>query len=193
MEDLGMVCVSCRYTWVAVFCCFSSGTQKETKYKRTIKKKKKRKRKKKELTLWPLTEDLVQVMQMIHATLLSDKLLLILNLCLSLRALSSVLSNVPNVKYLVHLAHQSQKLSLISPSKSQKIWDMATVPSQIWDSTDINAKHYLVYLIRFFSLLLSNASLALSSSTSLALSVCHSRHTLSPLRTCHRRSCHVER
>ena len=38
-----------------------------------------------------------------------------------LRALSSALSNVPNAKYLAHLTHQSQKPSLISSSKSQKI------------------------------------------------------------------------
>ena len=38
-----------------------------------------------------------------------------------LRALSSALSNVPNAKYLAHLTHQSQKSSLISSSKSQKI------------------------------------------------------------------------
>ena len=115
-----------------------------------------------------------------------------------LRALSSALSNVPNAKYLAHLAHQSQKPSLISSSKSQKIWDMATVPSQIWDGTDINAKHCLAYLIRFFSLLISNASFALSPSTSLALSVWHSRHALLPIqsrhrRSHHRRSCHAER
>ena len=115
-----------------------------------------------------------------------------------LKALSSALSNVPNAKYLAHLAHQSQKPSLISSSKSQKIWDMATVSSQIWDSMDINAKHCLAYLIRFFSLLLSNASLALSPSTSLALFVWHSRHALLPIqsrhrRSHHRRSCHAER
>ena len=94
-----------------------------------------------------------------------------------LRALSSSLSNVPNAKYLAHLAHQSQKWSLISSSKSQKIWDMATVPSQIWDGTDINTKHCLAYLIRFFSLLLSDASLALS--------VWHSYHAFSPIRSRH--------
>ena len=66
------------------------------------------------------------------------------------RALSPALSNVPNAKYLAHLAHQSQNPSLISSSKSQKIWDMAIVSSQIWDGTDINAKHCLAYLIRFF-------------------------------------------
>ena len=110
-----------------------------------------------------------------------------------LRAFSSTLSNVPNAKYLAHLAHQSQKPFLITSSKSQKIWDMAIVPSQIWDGTDINAKHCLAYLIRFFSLLLSDASLTFSPSTSLALFVWHSRHAFSPLRSRHCWSFHAER
>ena len=37
-----------------------------------------------------------------------------------------------------HTKHQ--KLSLISSFKSQKIWDIATVPSQIWDGMDSHAK-----------------------------------------------------
>ena len=55
----------------------------------------------------------------------------------------------------------------------------------LFRSTDINAKHCLAYLIRFFSLLLSDASLALSSFTSLALFVWHSCHALSLVRSRH--------
>ena len=50
---------------------------------------------------------------------------------LKLIALPSGVPNVSNAKYLAHLTHQTQKQALISRSKSQKIWNMSTVPSQI--------------------------------------------------------------
>jgi len=87
-----------------------------------------------------------------------------------------------------------QKPSLINSSKSQNIWDMAIVPSHIWDGTDINAKHCLAYLIHFFSLLLSNVSLCLHLSLSLSsILATPSRHTdlttpISPRWSRHRQS-----
>ena len=97
-----------------------------------------------------------------------------------------------------------QKPSLISSSKSQKIWDMAIVPSQIWDDMDINAKHCLAYLIRFFSLLLSDVSLRLHLSLSLSgILATPSRHAdltiadlttlISPSSISPYWSCHTER
>lgn len=88
-----------------------------------------------------------------------------------IRAFLSDVSNVPNAKYLAHLTHQTQKQALISHSKSQKIWHISTVPSQIWDGTNNNAKHCLAYLIRFFSLL--HHSCLSVCNPSLSLSVCH--------------------
>ena len=93
-----------------------------------------------------------------------------------IRAFLSDVSNVPNAKYLVHLTHQTQKQALTSHSKSQKIWHISTVPSQIWDGTDNNAKHCLAYLIRFFSLL-HHSSLSVCN-PSLSLSVWHSHRRL---------------
>ena len=66
-----------------------------------------------------------------------------------------------------------QKPTLISSSKYQKIWHIATITSQIWDGTDINAKNILAYLIHFslssyqISLFVCNTSLSLSLSLSL--------------------------
>ena len=75
-----------------------------------------------------------------------------------------------------------QKPTLISCSKSQKIWHISIVPSQIWNGTDINAKHCLAYLIHFFSLLLSFVSLRLQHiSLCLAFSS-SSLHTVLPRR-----------
>ena len=55
------------------------------------------------------------------------------------RALSSALSNVPNAKYLAHLAHQTQKQTLIRCAKYAKIMKHATVRSHFWERTDENA------------------------------------------------------
>ena len=49
----------------------------------------------------------------------------------ALRAFSIALSNVPNAKYLAHLAHQTQKRTLIKCAKCLKILRHAIVRSQI--------------------------------------------------------------
>ena len=56
-----------------------------------------------------------------------------------LRALSSTLSNVPNAKYLAHLAHQTQKQTLIKCAKYAKIMEHAIVRSHFWEHTNENA------------------------------------------------------
>ena len=56
-----------------------------------------------------------------------------------IRALSLALSNVPNVKYLAHLAHQTQKQTLIRCAKCAKIIEHAIVRSHFWKRTDPNA------------------------------------------------------
>ena len=89
-----------------------------------------------------------------------------------LRAFLSGVPNVPNAKYLAHLTHQTQKQALISRSKSQKIWNMSTVPSQIWDGTDNNAITVWLYVIRFFSLLHHLSLSGSPSATHLSLSLC---------------------
>ena len=100
------------------------------------------------------------------------------------RAFLSGVPNVPNAKYLAHLTHQTQKQALISRSKSQKIWNMSIVPSQIWDGTDNNAITVCLYLICFFSLQ-HHFSLSGSPSAthlSLSLSVAFSPRHLTTLR-----------
>ena len=47
-----------------------------------------------------------------------------------IRALSSALSNVPNVKYLAHLAYQTQKWTFIRCAKCAKIIEHAIVRSR---------------------------------------------------------------
>ena len=88
-------------------------------------------------------------------------------------AFVAALSNVPNAKYLAHLAHQIQKQGFIRCSKSQKLCHIATIPSQIWDSTDNNGKMGYYYFIAFFSLVfhiyLSLRWLSLISSLSITL------------------------
>ena len=56
-----------------------------------------------------------------------------------IRALSSAFSNVPNVKYLAHLAHQTQKRTFIRCAKCAKIIEHAIVRSHFWKRTDPNA------------------------------------------------------
>ena len=50
----------------------------------------------------------------------------------SLRASTAGMANVPNAKYLAHLPHQTQKWCFMRCAKSQKLYNMATVPLQIW-------------------------------------------------------------
>ena len=62
---------------------------------------------------------------------------------------------MPNAKYLAHLAHQTQKQSFIRCSKSQKLCNTATVPSQIWDDTNRNGINFYIFLFSFLSPLFS--------------------------------------
>ena len=63
----------------------------------------------------------------------------VLKLKRNLRAFSSALLNVPNAKYLAHLAHQTQKWTLIKCTKCAKIMEHATVRSHFLECTDENA------------------------------------------------------
>ena len=68
------------------------------------------------------------------------------------RAFIAGVANVPNTKYLVHLPHQTQKWCFMRCAKSQKLYNMATVPLQICNSTDKCCKNFIV-LYSLFSLL----------------------------------------
>ena len=59
---------------------------------------------------------------------------------------------MPNAKYLAHLPHQTQKWSFMRCTKSQKLYNMATVPLQICNGTDRCSKNFIV-LYSLFSLL----------------------------------------
>ena len=68
-----------------------------------------------------------------------------------IRALSSALSNVPNVKYLAHLAYQTQKWTFIRCAKCAKIIEHAIVRSHFWKRTDPNAISVYWFLFIFLS------------------------------------------
>ena len=76
-----------------------------------------------------------------------------------IRALSSALSNVPNVKYLAHLARQTQKRTFIRCAKCAKIIEHATLRSHFWKRMDPNAISIYCFFIH----------LSLSSLTTLFL------------------------
>ena len=61
-------------------------------------------------------------------------------------------ANVPNVIYLAHLPHQTQKWSFMRCAKSQRLYNMATVPLQICNDTDRCCKNFIV-IYSLFSLL----------------------------------------
>ena len=67
--------------------------------------------------------------------------------------------NVPNVWHLAHLSHQTQKRRFIRCSKSQKLCNMTTVPSQILDGTNRNGINFYSFLFSFLSPLSSLYSL----------------------------------
>ena len=76
----------------------------------------------------------------------------ILKNCGILRASTTGVANVPNAKYLAHLPHQTQKWSFMRCAKSQKLYNMATVPLQICNGTDRCCKSFII-LYFLFSLL----------------------------------------
>ena len=79
--------------------------------------------------------------------------------------------NVPNVKFLAHLAHQTQKRSFIRCSKCQKLCHIWTVLLQICNGTDENGISFINFLFSFLSPLSSLYSFLFSLSLSLRLSV----------------------
>ena len=71
---------------------------------------------------------------------------------ISIRASTVDVANVPNVKYLANLPHQTQKWSFMRCVKSQKLYNMATIPLQICNGTNRCCKNFIV-LYSLFSLL----------------------------------------
>ena len=69
-----------------------------------------------------------------------------------LRAPTAGVVNVPNVKYFAHLPHQTQKWCFMRCAKSQKLYNIATVPLQICNGTDKCGKIFYCFIF-FFSLL----------------------------------------
>ena len=74
---------------------------------------------------------------------------------LDLRAFIADVSNMPNVKYLTHLAHQTQKRSFIRCVKYVKFLQHVTVPLHFWHGTNLND---ICTLLLFFHLSLSSHS-----------------------------------
>ena len=70
---------------------------------------------------------------------------------LVLRASIAAMPNVPNAKYLAHLAHQTQKTPFIRCSKSYYFCHMWTVPSQICHCTDSCGISFYYFLFHFLS------------------------------------------
>ena len=62
------------------------------------------------------------------------------------------MANLPNVKYLAHLPHQTQKWSFMRCAKSQKLYNMVTVLLQMCNSMDRCCKNFII-LSSLFSLL----------------------------------------
>ena len=68
------------------------------------------------------------------------------------RAPTADVLNVPNAKFLAHLAHQTQKRSFIRCSKWQKLYHIWTVPLQICNGMEKCCKNFII-LYSLFSLL----------------------------------------
>ena len=69
----------------------------------------------------------------------------ILKNCGILRASTAGVANVSNAKYLAHLPHQTQKWRFMRCVKSQKLYNMATVPLQV-----CNLQRYEQMLQKFY-------------------------------------------
>ena len=65
-------------------------------------------------------------------------------------------ADVPNAKYLAHLAHQTQKIPHIRCYICAKIILFVSVPLQICNGTDTNAKPKYCFLFDFLSCLTSD-------------------------------------
>ena len=71
---------------------------------------------------------------------------------LSVRASIVSVANVSNAKYLAHLPHLTQKWRFMRCAKSQKLYNITTIPLQICNGTDRCCKNFIV-LYSLFSLL----------------------------------------
>ena len=86
------------------------------------------------------------------------------NLFLLLRAPASDVVNVPNAKYLAHLAHQTQKIPFIRCSKCYNFCNMLQYPHIFATvQTDV-ANAFIIFLFLFLSHL--SVSLTLSPQSS---------------------------